>query len=168
MRKQMLRGNENWLTLISLLWSMLVLAVLLPEWINQKWLEEISNFEITFHTFKGYISNINKQMLRGRGTFFTLINAGTVSIVTSMDKKKIIGQNRQFSNYDIQYENNFQLIPYNYGVNLTKTGSNDWTRRMIRNVNKHTWIWGGGSWVKSRVTSWVKNVGKKKMLLSPL
>ena len=66
-------------------------------------------------------------MLRGRGTFFTLINAGTVSIITSMDKKRIIGQNRQFSNYDIQYENNFQLIPYNYGVNLTKTGSNEQT-----------------------------------------
>lgn len=33
----------------------------------------------------------------------------------------------QFSNYDLQYENNFQIIPYNEGVNLTKTGSNEQT-----------------------------------------
>ena len=46
-------------------------------------------------------------------------------------------------------------------------GGADWTRRLIRNVNKHTWILDGGSWVKSRVTSWVKNVEKKIAVQPP-
>lgn len=46
-------------------------------------------------------------------------------------------------------------------------GGADWTRRLIRNVNKHTWILDGGSWVKSRVTSWVKNVEKEIAVKPP-
>ena len=42
-------------------------------------------------------------MVRGRGNVFTLINAGTVSIVTSMDKKK--GSLNKIGNFQIRTYN---------------------------------------------------------------